>query len=739
MPKVSILVPTYNVEKYLVECMESIVNQTLQDIEIICVDDGSTDNSGKILDEYASKDKRIKVIHKENGGYGKAMNVGLDNATGEYIGIVEPDDYVALDMYETLYNVAKENDLEMVKSDFYRYSTTPETKNIYFSPCDKTNIYNKVIKPLDYIEVFNGSLSIWAAIYNRKFLNKNNIRFLETPGASFQDTSFGLKVLFDTQQVLFLNKALYHYRVDNANSSVKNNSKIFCICDELYELEKRYKSSSKKIKKMINALKIDKYTWNYNRLAEEGKASFYEIYNTELRNIIQSHDYVENFIPETIISNAKNILGIIENSTLKKNNIIQQIFSIKNNNRKTHKIVTIFGLKIKIKIRSKKALIIEQNNCHGECLPGYINYFIKFNYKIDILINKDMEKEKVLEMFKNNPLVFIKYLSENEIIDKINSKEIKGYDYCFINSEMSYAKADIIFHFIKKSYLKTKFINVVHRLENLKKVKQRSIPVVLKSFDKTTNRYEVNPLYFGEIKEHEKNKCTNFIVAGNIQSCRKNYNILIDSVQELLLNNITNFKITVIGKGNILNVPENIRQYFEIKGRLSYSDMYKQMQKADFFLTLLDPENTEHDRYVTLGTSGSFQLINGFNLPCLISSKFANVYGYNNKNSIVYDKNSDLTKAMIKAINLQNKDYKNIKVELNKLAEEISIKSFNNFKKILTSKRWYLFSLQSIYLLIKEFLQNIFSIKNEPVIKKHKIITILGLKFKIKRKSKSNK
>ena len=109
MPKVSIVIPTYNVEQYLKECLDSVINQTLKDIEIICVDDGSTDNSGKILDEYAAKDSRIKVIHKENGGYGKAMNVGIDNATGEYIGIVEPDDYIEFDMYETLYINAKKN------------------------------------------------------------------------------------------------------------------------------------------------------------------------------------------------------------------------------------------------------------------------------------------------------------------------------------------------------------------------------------------------------------------------------------------------------------------------------------------------------------------------------------------------------------------------------------------------------------------------------------------------------
>ena len=100
MAKVSIIIPTYNVEMFLDECLESIQRQTLQDIEIICVNDGSTDHSLEIIKKYAENDPRFVIVDKENGGYGKAMNVGLDKATGEYIGIVEPDDYVPLAMYE---------------------------------------------------------------------------------------------------------------------------------------------------------------------------------------------------------------------------------------------------------------------------------------------------------------------------------------------------------------------------------------------------------------------------------------------------------------------------------------------------------------------------------------------------------------------------------------------------------------------------------------------------------------
>ena len=110
MSKVSVIIPVYNVEKYLPECLDSVIKQTLKDMEIICVDDGSTDSSGKIIDEYAAKDNRIVVIHKQNGGYGQSCNKGLDIAKGEYVAILEPDDFVDEHMYEDLYNAAKQYD-----------------------------------------------------------------------------------------------------------------------------------------------------------------------------------------------------------------------------------------------------------------------------------------------------------------------------------------------------------------------------------------------------------------------------------------------------------------------------------------------------------------------------------------------------------------------------------------------------------------------------------------------------
>ena len=118
-PIISVIVPVYNVEKYLRECLESLICQTLEDIEIICINDGSTDSSLAILEEFAAKDARIKIINKENSGYGASMNAGLNAAAGEYIGIIESDDFADKKMFEDLYNLALKNDADIVKSDFY--------------------------------------------------------------------------------------------------------------------------------------------------------------------------------------------------------------------------------------------------------------------------------------------------------------------------------------------------------------------------------------------------------------------------------------------------------------------------------------------------------------------------------------------------------------------------------------------------------------------------------------------
>lgn len=277
MAKVSILMPACNVEKFIRECMDSVVNQTLRDIEIICLDDGSKDNTGKILDEYAEKDSRISVIHKPNSGYGHSMNVGLRAATGEYIGIIETDDFAELNMFEELYDLAKRTDADVVKSNYYTYVSMPEPKSEYLEILKPYDLYDKVFCPEHNQEIFRVKPCIWSGIYRRQMLLDHNIWFTETPGASYQDTAFAFKVWTSAERACLTRNAYLHYRIDNANSSVKSAAKVFCLCDEYASIEKfleQNPAKKEKLEKLKNSLKYESYRWNLQRLTLEFKYAF---------------------------------------------------------------------------------------------------------------------------------------------------------------------------------------------------------------------------------------------------------------------------------------------------------------------------------------------------------------------------------------------------------------------------------------------------------------------------------
>lgn len=290
--KVSIVIPIYNVERYLRQCLDSVVNQTLKEIEIICVDDGSTDSSPEIIAEYASKDPRIKVITKPNSGYGNSMNRGFDAACGEYIGIVESDDYAELNMFECLYKVASENKLDVVKSSYYFYYSQPKERNekqeiVSHVMCNKTFCPTTDFKSkMEMVEFFNIKPTIWSAIYRRDFIREKGIRFHETPGASYQDASFNFKVWCSAERVQLLRDAFLHYRQDNENSSVNSKGKVFCICDEYEEMQHfldEHPEKKGQMEYIKNRIKYDSYIWNYERLAPKYKYIFIERAASELK------------------------------------------------------------------------------------------------------------------------------------------------------------------------------------------------------------------------------------------------------------------------------------------------------------------------------------------------------------------------------------------------------------------------------------------------------------------------
>ena len=277
-PKVSILVPCYNVEKYLKQCLDSIVNQTLKDIEIICINDGSTDSTLDIIKQYAKNDDRFVVIDKQNEGYGKSMNRGLDAATGEYIGIVESDDWVEKDAFETLYNTAKKYDVDMVKADFVFFDNDTGAEAKSWGIGLKSTLFNHVICPKSDTPwiIWSGHPSIWTCIYRTKMIRDFNIYFPTTPGASFQDMGFKPKTFLAANSFIYINKPVLHYR-KHANNSDKNNNKVFAVCDVHDDTDTWAHDNLpnyEKYIKILNQCRFANYLWNFRRLSGNARKDF---------------------------------------------------------------------------------------------------------------------------------------------------------------------------------------------------------------------------------------------------------------------------------------------------------------------------------------------------------------------------------------------------------------------------------------------------------------------------------
>ena len=237
---ISVIVPVYNVERYISQCVESILEQTYADLEIILVDDGSTDGSGSICDEYKLKDNRVVVIHKCNGGLSEARNAGLDIARGEYIGFVDSDDYIEPDMYEVLYKNCERYAADLAAARFVKFNTQGEvrknfTENIeVFSREEMLRLF--IVGDRRY-EI---TMSVWDRLYKRELIS--DLRF--PVGKCYEDIVFSTKVIEKSKINVYIDRALYHYRLREDSISGEdfndyNRAPLRIITDLIPELERR--------------------------------------------------------------------------------------------------------------------------------------------------------------------------------------------------------------------------------------------------------------------------------------------------------------------------------------------------------------------------------------------------------------------------------------------------------------------------------------------------------------------
>ena len=219
--KVSIILPALNSIEYIRQCVDSILAQTLKDIELLCVDAGSTDGTLELFREYAEKDKRVRVINSDKKSYGRQVNLGMEAARGEYMGIVESDDFISPYMYESLYKLSEGGRADLVKGNFYDYFDYEGMKPIAAPNGERENMPpdGTVFKVNDYPHILQGHPSIWSGIYRMDFLRENDISFMEIPGGGWTDNPFFFETLCSAESICWTSKPFYYYRKSNPNSS----------------------------------------------------------------------------------------------------------------------------------------------------------------------------------------------------------------------------------------------------------------------------------------------------------------------------------------------------------------------------------------------------------------------------------------------------------------------------------------------------------------------------------------
>ncbi len=319
--KISIIIPVHNAQEYLPKCLDSIINQTLKEIEIVCVNDSSTDNTGAILDNYQQKDSRIKIINTDCRCSGGTRNRGLEAANGEYIGFVDADDWVDKDYFEKLYNTAKENSCDIAATSSVVLIENGEEKSIkYVGATPADNPVNTLEKKKKCI-IATGIC--WNKIYRKDFLEKNNIHFIEIPTAA-EDNYFSILATILSDQIIFINNTTYYYNsVTTSQTKRLKTEKDFSITN-IY----------KQILDIICNRNIDN---QWKDIILQRAAADIKLYYSEMDKATQ-----KNFL-----KHLKKTFPEVLKSVIPKNSILKKIFSMTNHD--IHKVITICGIKIKFK------------------------------------------------------------------------------------------------------------------------------------------------------------------------------------------------------------------------------------------------------------------------------------------------------------------------------------------------------------------------------------------------------
>ena len=325
---------------------------------------------------------------------------------------------------------------------------------------------------------------------------------------------------------------------------------------------------------------------------------------------------------------------------------------------------------------------------HSEVVPGYVKYLNDLGYHVSVLLTPERYDEGLFSRFENDNVSYNK-LSQKQIrkfFKKSDLSEVKGVLVTTIAKLCDEVHFEETYKYFNKNADRTKIFFVAHEAKfGVDEGTWNENFITLRKLDyKGADSVVVNPHYFGNVRITPKNsECTNFITIGAIRGKRKNNDLIVDSVKGLYDKGYRNFKVTVIGKGHLKYIPKELHPYIDIKGRLPFDKMYDEIEKADFMLTSYNENSSAHRRYITTGTSGNFQLCYGFGKPCLMIRSFAEINGFNDSNSILYDRNEDYVSAMERAINMSQEEYLSVQKNLMQYADNLYQISKENLKNLI--------------------------------------------------------
>lgn len=283
VPKVSVIIPVYNAEKYLQQCLNSILNQTMSDIEIICVDDGSSDSSYDILTEYANIDSRVKVVRQKNSGAGATRNTGLAVACGDYIHFLDSDDWAEANLYEVLYKNIREQNADVCVCFFETFDNV--TGNVEKKP--RPLIRDCYVCTTNFRQnpsyLVHSSMVSWNKLYSRKLLTENDIWFQDFPFA--EDRAFYFHVLICAEKIAIVDEYLIHYRINNDSSLVASTSTSYKQEYNFSSYEK-IRDLTKHAPLKVQGMIIDVNIQNFLRFYRNAATGSEEIMRSQLINYI---------------------------------------------------------------------------------------------------------------------------------------------------------------------------------------------------------------------------------------------------------------------------------------------------------------------------------------------------------------------------------------------------------------------------------------------------------------------